>query len=358
MKAARFFAPHDVRVVDVPIPEPRTGEVILRVAYNGICGSDLHAYLNGAGTPQEAPHPLTGHQNPTTLGHEFSGTVHKVGHGAESLSVGQRVVVEPVLSCGACEQCYLANYSYCLKGVGPGLSVAAVGLGADGGLGEYVAVPASLVHPIPDTLPLDLAALAEPTAVVNGALKRAGFTIGDDIAVLGAGPIGLLLATLARVSGAGRIFISDVVPERRAKARELGFVDVVDPTEGDPVAAILGAVPNGVDKVFDCAGVQASIDMSLAIVKNSGTVMAVAIFESPVTIPLVVVTIKGISLLSTLSYANSFSRVIGLLDAHQDKFSPLITHVASLDDVVEDGFERLINGRADTKVLVSVAGGR
>lgn len=356
MKAARYFSPKDVRVVDVPVPEPQSGEVVVRVAYNGICGSDLGAYLDGTGTARSAPHPLTAHENPTTLGHEFSGTVTAVGSGTSEVSVGQRVAVEPIFSCGECEQCRTGHFPHCERGLGPNFSVNSLGLGADGGLGEYVVVNARSAHPIPDSLDLDLAALTEPTAVVFEALKRAEFSAGDTIAISGAGPIGLLLAVVARISGAGRIFISDVVGERLAKAREFGFTDVIDATEGEPAAVITAAVPRGVDIAFDCAGVQSSIDTCIGVAKNNGTVMAVAIFHAPITIPLILLTLKGLTLRTSLGYNNIFPRVIAMIDAHQEQFRPIITHIAELDDVVADGFERLLGGRSDMKVLVRIGG--
>jgi (R,R)-butanediol dehydrogenase / meso-butanediol dehydrogenase / diacetyl reductase len=356
MKAARYFSPKDVRVVDVPTPEPGVGEVLVRIAYNGICGSDLGAYLDGTGTAQSAPHPLSAHKNPTTLGHEFSGTVSAIGEGVETLAVGQRVAVEPIFSCGECAQCRTGHFPHCERGLGPSFSVNSLGLGADGGLGEYVVVHTRYAHPLPDGLDLDLAALAEPTAVVFEALKRAEFSAGDNIAISGAGPIGLLLATVASLSGAGRIFISDIVDERLAKARALGFADVIDAAKGEPAAIITGAVPGGVDIAFDCAGVQSSIDTSIGAVRNNGNVMAVAIFHAPVTIPLILLTLKGLTLRTTLGYNNIFPRVIAMIHAHQDRFRPLITHVTDLDDVVPDGFERLLDGRSEMKVLVRVGG--
>lgn len=354
MRAARYFAPNDVRVVDVPAPEPGAGEVIVRVAYNGICGSDLHAYADGTGTAQAAPHPLSGHQNPTTLGHEFSGTITEVGAEVTGIDIGQRVAVEPIFSCGECDQCRRGFFPYCEGGLGPAFSVASLGLGADGGLSQYVAVQARHVYPIPDTLALDLAALTEPTAVVFEALKRSGFAPGDDIAVLGAGPIGLLLATVARISGAGKIFISDVVPERLQKATDLGFDHIIDARSADPAAAVLSALPTGVDVAYDCAGVQTTLDTALGVTKNNGTLMAVAIFGEPVTLPLILLTIKGITLKTTLGYSNSFPRVIALIDRHQDQFRPLITHITPLENVVDDGIQRLLRSRSDVKVLVAV----
>lgn len=354
MKAARYFAPKDVRVVDLDTPDPRPGEVIVKVAYNGICGSDLHAYVDGASTPQSGPHPLSGHQNPTTLGHEFSGTVTALGDGVTTLSVGQNVAIEPIFSCGECEQCSKGQPQYCERGFGPDLSAASLGLSADGGLGEYVAVSARKAHPLPDTLDLDLAALTEPTAVVFQALARSGFTAGNDIAIFGAGPIGLMLGVVARISGAGRIFITDVVEDRLAKARELGFTDVFNTADTNPTEFIRGILPSGVDVAYDCAGVQPTLDAALSVTKNNGTLMAVAIFGQPVTLPLVLLTAKGITLKTALAYANVFPQVIAMIDRNQEQFRPLITHVAALDDVVEEGFERLLSGKSDVKVLVKV----
>ncbi len=353
MKSVRIHGRHDIRIEDVPTPEPGPDEVQVRVRYCGICGSDLHAYLEGWGLPTR-PHPLTGRTLPIILGHEFSGEVTKIGSDVTDLVAGVPVAVEPLIACGTCANCRAGNYNFCDRAKADDGAGNFLGFSQDGGMAEYAVVKAVFAHRLPEGLSYELGALAEPTAVVYEALKKSRLRAGQTVAVMGAGPIGLLTAVLARIAGATRVFISDVSEVRLAKARELGFTDVLDPMRQDVVAAIRVDAPTGVDVAFEAAGVQATLDTALRVVRRTGIVQIVALFGRPVTLNLTDdVIMQGIDIITTLCYNNSFPSVLGIIDAHRDQFAPLVTKVVGLDQALSDGIETLSTDKAQVKILVS-----
>ena len=193
MKAARFHGPADIRIEEIPEPTLRPGAVAIDVAWCGICGTDLHEYLDGPiFIPAEGhPHPLSHEEEPVTLGHEFSGTVTALGEGVSDLAVGDNVVVEPYFVCNECAPCLAGNYHLCTKMGFIGLA------GGGGGLSEKVVVDRRWVHAIGD-IPLDEAALIEPLSVAHHAFVRSGAKAGDVALIGGAGPIGLLVAAVLK----------------------------------------------------------------------------------------------------------------------------------------------------------------
>src|SRR3954447_24305652 len=183
MRAAVLHAPRDLRLEDRPEPARRTGEVIVEVAYNGLCGTDATEYAKGPMmVPLQVPHPGSGHVGPTVLGHEFVGTVVDTCAGAEDW-IGRRVACGAGVSCGRCAWCARGRTNLCA-------SYYTLGLSTHGGLAELVAAPASVLAPVPDALPDEEAVLAQPLAVGLHAVARAGIAAGDRVVVVGAGAIG------------------------------------------------------------------------------------------------------------------------------------------------------------------------
>lgn len=275
MKAALFHAKEDLRIEEVPEPTPGPGQVKLRNAYAGICGSDLHVYYSpeAAGLDLDHPHPVTGATLPQILGHEFSGTVVELGEGVSDVAVGDRVAVWPIYYCGECPACRRGMFNACQK-------IGFHGLSSDGGgMAEYTTVDATKLHVLPDNVDLRMGALVEPMSVAWHAVSRSGVEAGGTALIAGAGPIGIGVWFALRARGVERVLVSEPSAERRAIIAALGAT-VVDPVNEDLAAAVATLTDGaGADVAFDAAGVGAAISSSLASLVPGGRVVVVAIHE-------------------------------------------------------------------------------
>lgn len=352
MKAARSYGVKDVRIEEMEIRDPKENEVQIRVKYTGICGSDVHGYFRGWALPT-VPHPITGKVLPVVLGHETSGEIVKTGAAAARFRPGDRVCVEPLLHCDTCEACRKGAYNCCENAVGPDGSGNIYGFGEDGGFAEYINVRETDVYQIPDTMDFELGALVEPAAVAVQAVQKSGLKVGQSVLIYGAGPIGLLVAITVMAAGATEVFLADVSEERLALAREIGVPHVLNAREKDVEKEVLGATGNGVDFAFDVAGVQQTFDMCADLIKNTGTVMVVAVFNEPPRVDFSKLLMKGGDILTTLCYANVYPETIRLINQNQERYRKVITKVIKLDDIVEEGFEFLEHDKSQAKVLVS-----
>ncbi|WP_239149732.1 alcohol dehydrogenase catalytic domain-containing protein [Streptomyces sp. SID12501] len=260
MRAAVWYGAKDVRVENVPMTPPGPGEVTIEVAYCGICGSDLHEYADGPhAIPVGDPHPESGVAAPIVLGHEFCGTVTQVGGGVTGVSPGERVAVEPHYRCGNCPRCLAGEYNICRH-------FGFAGLMGHGGLAEHTTVPAYMLHRLPEQVSLEQAAVFEPAAVALHAVRRAGIRPGESVAVLGLGPIGLLVTQLAARYGAGRIVAADRSSARRELALRLGAAET-----GADLADVVGG--EGADLVFEAVGSEDTLRACLAATRRGGRVM-------------------------------------------------------------------------------------
>ncbi|WP_104131240.1 2,3-butanediol dehydrogenase [Cryobacterium sp. M91] len=349
MKAARFYAAEDIRIDDIPEPELRPGAVMVDIAWNGICGSDLHEYLEGpifVPAPGH-PHPITGEELPVTMGHEFSGTISALGEGVTDLQIGQSVVVEPYIIRDDVSMEPGEEYQ-----LSPDTNF--VGLaGRGGGLSEKVVADRKWIHPVGD-IPLDQAALIEPLAVSHHAFTRSGAKAGQVALIGGAGPIGLLTAAVLKAEGL-TVIVSEISAVRKEKATTTGVADhVFDPTEVN-VAEEVRKITNGkgADVAFECSSVNPVLDMLVDAVKPTGTIVNVSIWGRPATIDMVKIVTKEIALIGTMAYAHDHPAVIKLVQDGKIKLEPFITSRIALDDVVEEGFKRLINNNeTEVKILV------
>jgi (R,R)-butanediol dehydrogenase/meso-butanediol dehydrogenase/diacetyl reductase len=341
MKAARFHGRKDIRIDDIPEPELRAGAVAIDVAWCGICGTDLHEYLEGPLfiPPAGHPHPLTHEQEPVTMGHEFSGTISALGDGVTDLSVGENVVVEPYFVCGECAPCRAGNYNLCTKMGFIGLA------GGGGGLSEKIVVDRRWVHPIGD-IPLDQAALIEPLSVGHHAFVRSGAKAGDVAFVGGAGPIGLLLAAVLKAEGI-TVIMSEPSAARKAKAISTGVAHhVIDPTTDDVVARVMALTDGvGADVAFECTS---------DLVKPAGVIVNVSIWSKPATIDMQKLVLKEIDLRGTIAYVDDHPATIALVQAGKVDLAPFITGRITLDRLIDEGFDTLINHKETAvKIIVS-----
>ncbi|MGP5054975.1 alcohol dehydrogenase catalytic domain-containing protein [Brachybacterium paraconglomeratum] len=354
MKAAMYYGKEDIRIEDIAEPQIRPGTVKIAPAFNGICGSDLHLFHDGPIPPapsSDEAHPISGETLPVVLGHEFSGTVEEVGEGVEGVSVGDSVVVEPLMVDGTCPACRKGKYNLCEKMGFIGIS----GLG--GGLSEHIVVEQRWVHPVGD-MPLDQAALIEPLAVAVHAVKHSGAESGGIAVVGGAGPIGLLVAAVLKAKGLSTI-VSEVSHARREKALSSGVADiVVDPVNEDLAAAVREYTAGaGADVAFDAAGVQVVVNQLLEVLGAGGRLEVVAIHTKPVELDLAAqLTMQDRSLGSSVGYAHDHADAIELVRSGKVDLAPFITSKIVVADIIEQGFHRLIeNKEEEVKVLVSMA---
>jgi len=349
MRAARFHGRQDIRIDDVPEPVLRPGAVAIDIAWCGICGSDLHEYLEGPifVPPAGHPHPLSGEQAPVTMGHEFSGTITALGDGVDDLEVGQHVVVEPYFVCGTCDMCRAGSYHLCRSMGFIGLS------GGGGGLSEKVVVDRRWVHPVGD-IPLDQAALIEPLSVGHHAYVRSGAKAGDVALVGGAGPIGLLLAAVLKAEGL-TVVMSELSEARKAKARDTGIADhVIDPGAEDLLARVAEITDGrGVDVAFECSSVNAVLDQLIDAVRPGGVVVNVSIWSHPANVDMQKIVLKEIDLRGTIAYVRDHPATIAMVAAGKVDLAPFITHRIDLADVVGIGLETLIHhNETAVKILV------
>lgn len=260
MKACIFHGPRDVRVAEVPEPAVGPGDLLLRVAAAGICHSDIRVYL---GEKKARPGVIPGH--------ETAGVVVEVGQAVEDFRPGDRVVICPILACGRCYFCRRGYRNRCPERT-------TLGYEENGGLAQYMLVPARLlelghVFRVPDGPSLEVAALTEPSACVLNSLEACRLEAGATLAVVGAGPMGLLHILLARAMGASQVIALELLEERQAYARQFGATAVIDPKGDGAAGAVLAASEGlGADAVVVTTGRPEAVALALSLVRKQGVV--------------------------------------------------------------------------------------
>ncbi|MCD6518474.1 MAG: alcohol dehydrogenase catalytic domain-containing protein [Anaerolineae bacterium] len=334
MKAAFWMGPEKIEIREVERPTPGPGEALVKVAYGGICGTDLMIYLG--------KHPRA--KAPLVLCHEFSGTI--VQADGDALAPGTPVVINPLLTCGQCYACRSGIPHVCAN-------LGLVGIDRDGGFAEYVSVPLQTVRPIPETLPLIEAALIEPLAVAVHAVRASDLSVGDQTAVLGAGPIGNLTAQVARLAGARQVFVSEQSPKRVALAQRLGF-EVIDVREKNTVEAIRQATEGvGVPVVFETAGVQATIDDAGQVARIGGQILQVGMPKTPPTVDMTTLLFREIRRTPIRVYRESdFFRAIALAATGRLDLRTPVTHILPLEEL-EKGLELAHEATESCKILIA-----
>jgi (R,R)-butanediol dehydrogenase/meso-butanediol dehydrogenase/diacetyl reductase len=353
MRAAVWHGKRDVRVETVPVPSfPQPGWVKIKVAWCGICGSDLHEYLAGPiFIPVGAPHPLTGKQGSLILGHEFTGTVVEAGQGVANVRVGDMVAPDACQHCGQCVTCRAGRYNVCEK-------LAFTGLHNDGAFAPYVNVPAELCYILPKDVSPEAGAVIEPLATGFKAVREAGTILGDTVVIIGAGTIGLGTLMAAKAAGAGKVIVLEMSAARTAKAWECGADVVLNPRECDPVAEVRALTGgSGADVSFECVGNALTGPLAVELIRNAGKAIIVGIFEEPSSFNFFSLSGTDKTVVGTLAYTiRDFQGVAALLASGRIKAEPLITGRIGLEDIVEKGFMELINNKdANIKILVNPA---
>jgi len=325
LRAARLHGIRDLRLEDLPQPAPGPGQVLLRVAAVGVCGSDIHYYQSGHIGAQAAPSPLI-------LGHEFSARVAALGAGVTAgLAVEQLVAVEPAVSCGQCEACQQGNPNLCpdvrFCGAPP----------VDGAFAEYIVMPAQNCFPLPQELDAVEGALLEPLGIALHSVDLAQLKPGQTVAVLGAGPIGLLTAAVARAASAGAVYVSEPLAYRRQFALSYAADAAIDPTETDVAAEIARLTGGrGVDVTFEAAGASSTPDQAAAATRPGGRVILIGI---PANDQLVLTASnarrKGLTVKMVRRMKHTYPRAMRLVHSGALALGPLATHTFPLTRIAE-----------------------
>ncbi|MFF7212654.1 zinc-binding dehydrogenase [Streptomyces sp. NPDC008238] len=337
MLAARYAGARTITVEELEPAEPRAGEVQVAVAYVGICGTDLHVFHGDMDGRVDRP---------ATIGHEMSGTIAALGAGVEGWSVGDAVTVMPLAWDGTCPACRAGNEHVCQN-------LDFIGIDSPGALQEYWNVPASALVRLPAALPLRDAALVEPVAVAVHDVRRSGLAAGDKAVVIGAGPIGVLIALVAASSGA-EVVIAEIDPSRRAAAQEMGLT-ALDPSTVDQVAWVEKWTDGaGADVVFEVSGSAAAVLGATSLAKVRGTLVVVAIHPQPRPVDLHRVFWRELRLLGARVYRRQdFERAVELVAEGAVPAEQIITGVVPLGEVAS-AFGTLEAGQA-MKLLVEVS---
>ena len=353
MRAARFYDRFDIRIEDVDAPDLKSpDDVLVEVAWCGICGTDLHEYLVGPIVTPVQPHPLTGATLPQTLGHEFSARVVETGSEATGVQAGDRVAIMPAIVCGKCDYCRRGLGHLCVK-------FACTGLSAEtGGLAQFAVLKDYQVSPLPDGVSDVEGAVVEPASVAAYGIDRAGVRGGDVVLITGAGPIGVLSALYANAVGASTVVIAEPNPNRAALARGLDVGPVLDPTEDGFADTLLDLTRGlGVDVVAECSGSTPGLATALTSVRPRGAIVQTGLHTKPATLDAMMLSAKDVSLVGSWCYLiTDWPRIIRLIGSGKYPVGKAVTAQIQLEDVVPQGFDVLVDPRGDQlKVLASPA---
>jgi (R,R)-butanediol dehydrogenase/meso-butanediol dehydrogenase/diacetyl reductase len=351
MRAARFHGAGDVRVEQVEAPPaPGPGEVLLRVRTVGICGSDALEYRMGPVLvlPLDAPHPVTGHLGPLTLGHEFAGEVVAVGAGVEHLAEGMLVACGAGMSCGTCAPCRAGRTNLCT-------TYATIGFHQDGGLAEHVIAPAAICFDAGAYgLGPDAAAMAQPMAIAVHAARRGRVAAGELALIIGAGGIGSFL-TFAAVSAGAEVLVADPDSRRLEIAAALGAARTIALGEGETTEDALAGAGRPADVIFEASGTAAGLEQAVRLAPRGGRVVAVGVQKAPPAVDMARVTLDELELIGTVAHVAQvdFPEALRLMALRKQGWADIAPDVLPLDQVVEAGIRPLAEGTsARVKTLI------
>ncbi len=334
------LTPGSVEVREMPIPEIGEEEVLLKVGGVSVCGSDVHQYHGSQSWPVNTP---------VVLGHEFGGTVAALGKRVKNFKEGDRVVSETAAYiCGKCMMCRTGAYNLCPQRKG-------FGYGIHGAMAGYVRVPERCLHPIPDHLPFEKAALTEPCCVgYNCVIEKSNVKPGDTVVVLGPGPIGLLCAEMARLAGAGNLIVAGMASDapRLAAAKALGVTHAVNLQETDLKELVMSLGDGlGAHLVVDAAGASAALKSALEIVRPGGQITKVGWGPQPLGFSLDPLVQKAVRLQGSFSHTfENWEMVVSMLASGQINLKPIISVVSNLENW-KDCFDGMHDGKYVKAVL-------
>ncbi len=328
MKAAILYDDRDIHLGEAPDPRIRPDEVLLETGHAGICGTDLHIY-RGEFHSRVKP--------PAILGHEFGGIIREVGKVVQGFKSGDRVAVDPIISCHNCPACLTGHLNACR-------TLKLLGVDLDGGFGQYVAVPASHLFPLPDNVPMVYAPMAEMYGLGHHILWRGGVQPGETVVILGAGKLGLsVLDVLCHRVTPGLTIITDVQPFRLETARKLGADTVINAAQEDPVERVMELTRGiGADCVIECighfheiAGREAPLAQAVKMIRTAGRVVTAGLGEQLSAVHFKTLVIKEAQIIASRVTLGEFPRAIQMMSKGLLHPELLVTHRLALRDVTQ-----------------------
>ena len=332
--------PGEIIFREVPVPEVKENQVLVKIMNIGVCGSDIHVY--------HGKHPFT--KYPVTQGHEVSGEITELGKNVTEFHVGQKVTIEPQVYCGHCYPCRHGKYNLCEE-------LKVMGFQTTGTASEYFAVDASKVTPIPEDMSYEEGAMIEPLAVAVHGVKQMGDVAGMNIAVLGAGPIGNLVAQTAKGMGAAKVMITDISDLRLAKAKECGIDVCVNTKDKDFGEAMIEAFgPDKADVIYDCAGNNITMGQAIKYARKGSTIVLVAVFAGMAEVDLAVANDHELDIKSTMMYRHDdYIDGIRLVNEGKVHLKPLISKTFAFKDYLK-AYQYIDDNRETTmKVIINVS---
>jgi len=334
-------SPGAIEFREVPTPEPKAGEVLVKIRKIGICGSDIHVF--------HGRHPFT--KYPVTQGHEVSGEVAALGADVDKVRVGQKVTIEPQVVCGKCYLCRHGKYNLCEE-------LKVMGFQTTGTASTYFAVDQSKVTPLPDDMSFEQGAMIEPLAVAVHAVRQAGDVRGKRIAVLGAGPIGNLVAQTAKGLGAESVMVTDISDLRLDLAKQCGIDHCVNTRVKDFGEALIECFgPDKADVIYDCAGNDTTMGQAIRCARKGSVIILVAVFAAMATIDLAVANDHELDIKSTMMYRHDdYADAIALVSEGKIQLDPLMSKTFPLREYLQ-AYQYIDANRETTmKVFIDVQG--
>jgi L-iditol 2-dehydrogenase len=330
MRAAVLFGPRDIRQIARPVPKPGPGEVLVKVSMCGACGTDLKIY--------DGHFPSTPPYGAFTPGHEWTGTVVALGETVDEVAVGDRVCIEAHHGCGRCDNCLIGRYTACLHYGQASKGHRATGMTADGGFAEYVLHHVSALYKMPPQVSFkDAVLLTTAGTGLYGLDATGGYIVGQEVAIFGPGPVGLMTVQACKALGAGRIILVGTRASRLEMGLRLGADHVINTHACNPVAAIQELTASaGVDLAIECSGAVETPQQCVQVTKRGGKILVVAFYPQPVTLDLSAVVRGDITIYTTRGEGgNNVKRAVSLAAQGRMRGAELVTHEFPLEAVGE-----------------------
>lgn len=336
MRIAKLTSARCISLCDAPaLSDPRPGMALVEVKVVGICGTDMHVF-NGKRSDVSFPR---------VMGHELSGVVTATGEGVDNVQIGDRVVLDPVMSCRSCAVCRKGRRNVCAD-------VKCFGVQMDGGFQDYIEVPADQLYKIPDKVSFREAALAEPFSITANIIARSGLKGGESMAIIGAGTVGLCLIQAAKGMGV-RILATDINDDKLAAAKEFGCDVVVNTARESLEEALDAFAPDGVDVILDAVGVSALFEQTVALAKPTARVVVIGFDGNPARIAPVDITKRELTIIGSRMNSGRFPTVIEWLEKDMIKPDMMISAVFSLEEI-QQAFELATSDPGQKKILIDL----